>query len=155
MVIQDDNADEILMNLNRGHYLFEFTNEELYEILEKPDEWNYIDYKLAQKILKERGKDINENLLASLKEERVTELSKPERRYSFWIIVGYISSLLGGLLGLAIGWILWTMKKTLPNGERIYVYSESDRRHGKIMFMIGIIIFPIACLIAILNSINS
>ncbi len=153
--IQEEYADEILMNLNKDHYLFEFTNDELYEILEKPDEWNYIDYKLAQKILKDRGKNINEHLLKSLKQERITELSEPDKGDSLWIIIGYISALLGGFLGVTIGWIIWTMKKTLPNGEKIYVYSESDRKHGKIMLIIGIIIFPSACLIAILNRLNS
>jgi hypothetical protein len=53
---------------------------------------------------------------------------------------GYISAFLGGVIGIAIGLNLWTMKKTLPNGERVYVYNENDRNHGKIMTVVGIIV---------------
>ncbi len=145
----EDKALELLSNVNNDHYLFEFTNDELYEILAKPDEWNSFDYKLAQKILIDRGQNINDDLLKSLKQERLSELSKPDKGQGFWIIIGYISSLLGGFLGLIIGWFLMTMKKTLPNGEKVYVYSENDRKHGKRIFIIGLIIAPLAFLITI------
>lgn len=152
--VLDDIADELLVNINKDHYLFEFTNEELYEILTKSDEWNSFDYKLAQRILKERGQDINENLLKSLKQDRIAELSKPDKGQGAWIILGYIFSLLGGFLGLIIGWFLWTMKKTLPTGEKIYIYSENDRKHGKRIFIIGLIILPIVLLIKIWDKMN-
>jgi hypothetical protein len=152
--IQEDQADEILLNINKDHYLFEFTNEELHEILEKPDEWNPIDYKLAQKLLKERGQEVNENLLKSLKQERINELSKPEKGQGSWIIIGYIFSLLGGFLGILIGWFLWTLMKTLPTGEKIYLYSENDRKHGKRIFIIGMIVFPVALIIKFFDKLN-
>src|SRR5659263_763222 len=31
----DERADELLVNINKEHYLFEFTNDELYDILTK------------------------------------------------------------------------------------------------------------------------
>ena len=142
--ILDERADELLVNINKEYYLFEFTNDELYDILTKPDAWNSLDYKLAQQILKDRGQKIDEDLLKSLKQARITELSKPNKGQALWIIVGYIFSFTISIFGIIIGWYLWKMKKTLPSGEKIYVYSENDRRHGKWIFFIGIILWPIA-----------
>jgi hypothetical protein len=152
--VLDENADETLIHINKDHYLFDFTTEELFEILAKPDEWNALDYKLAQRILKDRNQNIDENLLKALKQERIKELSKPDKHQGKWIVIGYILSLMGGLLGIFIGWYLWTMKKTLPNGEKIYVYSENDRKHGRRIFVIGMVLFPTTLLIKVWDKLN-
>ena len=68
----NDKAEQLLKDINKDHYLFEFTDEELYEILLKPDEWNAFDYKLALIILRDRDQIINDDLLKSLiKEEGI------------------------------------------------------------------------------------
>jgi len=152
--ILDEKADELLVNINKQHYLFEFTNDELFDILTKPDAWNSLDYKLAQQILKDRGQDIDEDLLKSLIHARVAELSKPNKGQALWIIIGYIFSFTISIIGLIIGWNLWKMKKTLPSGEKIYVYSENDRIHGKWIFFIGIILWPIALCIKFFDKLN-
>jgi hypothetical protein len=149
--ILDDKADELLLSITKDHYLFEFTNEELLEILTKPDEWSTLDYKLSQQILRDRGQAIDEDYLKSLKEKRISKLSVPEKPQTVWIILGYIFSALGGLLGIFIGWSIWTMKKTLPDGEKLYIYSERDRRHGERIFVIGIIVLFSTILNYILN----
>ncbi|MCK8520443.1 hypothetical protein M0D21_02625 [Aquimarina sp. D1M17] len=148
--ILEQQAENLLNDIDKDYYLFEFTNEELYEILLKADEWNEFDYKLAQKILEDRGKSIDEELLNSLKTERLKQLAKPEGNQKPWIVVGYIFAIMGGFLGLIIGYFLWTSKKTLPNGQKVYSYSEKDRKHGKYLFYIGIIFFPIFFLIRFL-----
>lgn len=48
------------------------------------------------------------------------------------------------MLGIFIGWFLTTYKKTLPNGERVYEYNENDRKQGRRILFIGIVIFAIA-----------
>lgn len=139
LLLKDINLDSI----DESHYLFQFTNDELYDILAKPDEWSTLDYKLTQHLLTKRGETINEKLLASLKNKRLKNLSQPETNQQLWIVTGYILAFLGGFLGLLIGYILRTSKKTLPNGEKIYAYSKSDRLHGFYIFGIGLISTPI------------
>mgnify|MGYP000385321541 FL=1 len=63
----EQQAENIIDQVDKDYYLFDFTDEELYEILLKSDEWNEFDYTLAQKILSQRGKPINKSLLNSLK----------------------------------------------------------------------------------------
>jgi len=149
--ILEKESENILDEIDQDYYLLSFTNEELYEVLLKSDEWSVFDYKLAQKILTKRGKAIDLEMLTSLKKERLKILAKPEENQKPWIIAGYIFSLLGGGIGIVIGYSLWTSKKTLPNGERIYSYNTADRETGKTIFIIGLIVFSLALIIKILN----
>ncbi|WP_089372996.1 putative signal transducing protein [Dokdonia pacifica] len=145
----EKNAKNIINEIDRDYYLFDFTNEELYEILLKSDEWSAFDYTLAQNILLERGKPVDESLLNSLKNERLKDLAAPEGNQKPWIIAGYVFSFLGGFLGLIIGYFLWTSKKVLPNGQKVYSYAQKDRKHGKYIFYIGLILIPLALLIRV------
>lgn len=155
-------ADTVLKNetskyldeIDKDYYLFQFTNNELYEILLKSDEWGEFDYNLAQKILKDRGKSVDEDMLFSLKRQRLEELAKPEASQKGWIVVGYILTFLGGFFGVIIGYLIWTSQKTLPNGQRVYSYNESNRKQGKYIFIIGLIILPIVLIIRILNEVQ-
>ncbi len=142
----------MINEVDRDYYLFEFTDEELYEILLKSDEWSAFDYSLAQQILTDRGKSIDKNLLNSLKNERLKDLAKPEGNQKPWIIGGYTFAILGGFLGLIIGYFLWTSKKTLPNGQKVYSYSVNDRKHGKYIFYISLIIAPTAMLLRVVGQ---
>ena len=140
-------AQKQFSNLDPEYYLFSYSDEELYEIIVKPDEWNIFDYTLAQKILSDRDKPIDKALLVSLKKQRLNELSKPEENQKAWINVGYILALLGGFFGIVIGYMLWTQKKTLPNGNKVYSHKESDRKHGRRIVIIGVTIIIITLLI--------
>lgn len=136
-------SEKDLETVDKDYYLNQFTDEELFDILSRPDEWNFFDYQLSRKILYERGKEINDETIALLKKQRNRELAKPEEGQRSWIYAGYLFSLLGGLLGIFIGWHLGTFKKTLPNGTRVFGYSTADRRHGMRILVIGIVMFII------------
>jgi len=133
-IILGKNAEDIINEIDKDYYLFEFSDDELYEILVKSDVWSAFDYTLAQKLLKDRGKPVDDVLINSLKNKRLKDLSEPDGNQKYWIIGGYIFSILGGFLGLLIGYLIWTAKKTLPNGEKVYSHNENDRKHGKYIF---------------------
>jgi hypothetical protein len=136
-----DLSNKELEGVDRDHYLYDFTDQELFEILSKPDEWNELDYQLSKKILQERGKEVSNDTIQLLKTQRINELAKPDENHRSWMYAGYIFALLGGLLGVFIGWHLSTFKKTLPNGQRVYGYTENDREHGRRILIIGLIMF--------------
>ena len=139
-------ADELLLNayskhlneVDSNHYLLEFSNEELIDVLAKPDEWSQFDYLLAQKILKEKGQEISAAQIESLQNSRIKELSKPAESQTGLIIFAYILALLGGFLSIIIGWHLATHVKILPNGNKVAGFSNSDRVHGNRLFWLGI-----------------
>jgi hypothetical protein len=149
--ILNDIASKEVFDVDKTHYLFDFTDQELYDILSKPDEWSAFDYQLSQRILKERGKEINKEFLNSLRKTRIEDLAKPEEKQTNNVWVGYLFSLLGGLIGIAIGWNMMSSKKKLPNGEEIFSYQENDRKHGKRIMILGIVMLIILTFLRIIN----
>ena len=127
--------------LGKDHYLFDFSDDELLEILENYDEWSKTDFILAQKILNDRGKNITDEKVQELKDKKIAELRKPEKGHKGWLIFGFISAILGGLIGIFIGYHLFKFKKSIPNGEKVYAYDTETRRIGLRIFYIGLIAF--------------
>lgn len=124
-------------NVESDYYLFSFTDEELMDLVASADEWGYLDYQLALKILKDRGKEITPGVIDLLKSRRIKELEKPEHVPVYVLYLGYISAILGGLFGFVIGLAIAYHKKTLPNGQRIYAYRQQDRDHGTRMILLS------------------
>jgi hypothetical protein len=125
------------VEIDRDYYLLSFTDKELFELIASSDEWNPFDVSLAERLLKERGIEVSPEEIEIIKRKRIEELSKPEKSQRTYIIIGYITAILGGFLGIFIGWHLLTFKKTLPNGNRVYAYSDDDRKQGNRILVIG------------------
>jgi hypothetical protein len=138
-----DQAKEQLGEVPDDHYLLTFTDEELHDVVLKHDEWSDYDYLLARRLLEERGHSINDEEVKELRKQRLTELAKPEGSQRGWIIAGYIFALLGGFFGIITGYVLWTSRKTLPNGDVVHTYSKNDREQGKIIMILGLIMLPL------------
>jgi hypothetical protein len=134
------------------HYLYDFTNDELTDLVSKPDEWSEFDHLLAIKILKERGINITDQTIKQLNNNRIDELKQPEPSQSTWIVMGYLFALLGGVFGAFMGWHLSTSKKTLPNGEQVFSYAEADRANGKRIFYLSIVMLVAVVIIRIIRS---
>lgn len=136
--LEENLISKSLDNVNRDYYLFEFSDEELIEIVLKSEEWNKFDYLLAQKILKERGKEVNLDLIKAINKRRIDDLKTEEASPKWLIYIGYLFSVLGGFIGIFIGLYLMNYKKTLPNGETIYGFGTEDRKSGKNVFICSI-----------------
>ncbi len=140
-------SEQEVNTADKDHYLFRFTDQELFEIISKPDEWNEFDVQLSKRILGERGKVISQETIELLRTQRINDLSRPDEGQKNWIYAGYLFAMLGGLIGVFIGWHLSTYKKTLPNGQQIYGFKQADRRHGRRIFILGVINVVIALII--------
>ncbi|KOS06103.1 hypothetical protein AM493_08680 [Flavobacterium akiainvivens] len=136
----EEQAGKWIAELPEDYYLFSFTDEELFEVIQKKDEWSEIDYVLAKRLLAERGKQIDDKEVERKEMERLYELEKPEEVGIAWIIIGYFTALLGGLFGIFTGYMVYYSKKTLPNGERVFTYNRSNRQHAKIILLLGIVV---------------
>lgn len=152
-ILLDDHNAKLVDNIDKEYHLFLFSNAELMEIISEPDKWSELDKQLAKKILKERGVEISKNIEDALYEKRIKELSTKTSGNTIWTIVGYFSSLLGGILGIAIGLTLWKAHRTLPNGKKVYIYKDNDRIHGFNITIIGIIVFCIVIFIQIKHQV--
>jgi hypothetical protein len=129
--------------LEPDYYLFEFTDEELIDMLKKPDEWSLNDFHWAQEILKQRGKEPEKAQIEIWKKERLKFLSQPEDVTSRHINTAYFFCVLGGIIGIVMGRHINSFKKTLPNGQKVYNYTDESRKKG-----LSIALFGTVCLIA-------
>jgi len=149
--ILEKQAAETVDQIDTSHYLYQFSNEELFEILEKPDEWSDVDHLLAHKILKSRGAQITDEEVDGLKLLRNDELAQPEKASPFFILLGYAFALAGGLIGIFIGYYIYSTHKILSDGERLPMFDESSRVKGKIIMIVSIISFIAIGLIRLLT----
>ena len=47
-----------------------------------------------------------------------------------WLVAAYIFAILGGLLGIAFGVMIYSQKVNLTNGEKVHKYKDSHRQLG-------------------------
>ena len=129
--LEEELVKKDVENAEEDYHLFDYSDEELIEIVTKKEEWNKFDYLLALKILKQRGKEINPELLKVINKQRIESLSTQEESPTWLIIIGYASAFFAGFLGVFIGGYLMYYKKALPNGDKIYGFERKDRNHGQ------------------------
>jgi len=137
--LEDEANQQLASNVAPEYYLFSFSEEELFDILMKPDEWNSFDVTLASQLLQQRGRDISPDTMRLLRQNRIAELARPETSNRSWILAGYLFALMGGVFGLCIGWHLYFHRKRLPDGRSVMAFSEPDRRHGLRILVLGVL----------------
>lgn len=140
-----------LTGIPGDYYLYTFTNDELQEILAKPDEWGGFDYQLAQELLRQRGIEITKEETEYLKAERYKHIAQPEDEPAKNVVGYYIISILFFPVGIIIGWVWGYSKKQLPDGYKVYAYNERVRSHGQTIFLIAMILFSLTVLSKILG----
>lgn len=133
------------------YYLFHFTDKELLDIIRKQDEWGAFDVALAKQILEDRGIPITEEADAISTRQRIVELTQPEDAPLWMFIAGYVLAFIGGFGGFVMGRLL-SATKVLPNGQRVPVYTKSDYAHGRVIMVIGGLLFVTYILIAMQRS---
>lgn len=130
------------------HYLLDFTDMELFGILEQPDEWTIEDVALARKILRERGLNVSSEQIRRMKEERYQELRSGQKVKVHWMLI-YLVCIVAGLVlysplfllaGLAMGYYYWQDTSTDPDGRRYRTFEPVTRRWGRYIFIGGILI---------------
>jgi hypothetical protein len=154
---------------DNDYYLYDCSDEELMEIIDKPNEWDQHDLNLAKKILKKRGKEIQlqkNNVVRSIKadvpiQKKVKKpkprKSKPRKANKKWlakkikffksfalpersVLLGYLAAVLIAPLGIYIGWTMAYGKNIAPDGQVSYAYEEEKRGHGGKILIISLII---------------
>ncbi|MCC3158340.1 hypothetical protein LJ737_13915 [Hymenobacter sp. 15J16-1T3B] len=138
-VLQDEANAQLVAATGPEHYLFGFSNEELMDLLVHPDEWSRFDVLLAQRLLRERGQPVSPDTVRLLEQRRHAELNKPPEKQTAWVMLGYVSALLGGLLGLAIGWHLYAHRRRLTTGQLVPAFAAEERVHGLRIVALGVV----------------
>jgi|GEM_PF-1626736 len=66
------------------------------------------------------------------------------KKASAWLLViGWISAVLGGLVGIFIGAHIASAKATTGHGERAFRYDDYSRKQGIPMVVVGLMVFAL------------
>jgi hypothetical protein len=147
-------VDELLMNSIMendqqpigDYYLFSFSNDELIDVLKSPDEWNAFDMHWARKILASKGIELNEDELRHAKAKRIEELEKPWILDKLWLLCAFSLSVVAfwfihiyvAAAVIFISSYISFSKKTMPDGQRVMAFSDTDRLLGKVVLVAAI-----------------
>jgi hypothetical protein len=126
-------------NIDPQHPLLSFSIDELKDVVKNFDEWHPIDVKLAKHLLSQQNIVVETTEIKKQQTLKELESLKPEKS-------SYTFCLMGGFAGIGIALFLMTAKRTLPDGTKKYIYTNSDRRHGFYMLLAGAILFIITLL---------
>jgi len=141
-----ENLHTQVESVKNDHPFFSLSNDELFEIVLKPDQWSKDDHQLALNILDERRKEVDE-VTGVFNEQWLADFDKHERSHKPLIYAGYLFAILGGLIGILVGIHITTAKKTLPDAKRVLAYTIGDRQHGWQILIIGAMMFLLLILI--------
>lgn len=141
--IYSEKVSEEVEHLPEDYFLHDFNDKELIEILDQPENWDEFNIHAALKILRDRGVDMDPNVVEDIKIDQLLAQSKVEKISDVYIILFYCLAVVAGFLGMFVGNYLQTSRKTLRDGNVIFRYIEPDRKHGKRIFILGLIQFSI------------
>jgi len=119
--------------------LNEFNDEELLDVIKKPDEWSEEDSAMAQALLEKRGKHVSNEVVEAFRQKRLEEVRKPKFGGYFTIIIGYIFAFAGGIIGIFLAASLLG-KKRIFNGEKVNIYDKTTRINAIIYLTISILV---------------
>jgi len=142
-ILADELDTELINSIPTDYYLFEFSEDELKDLVKKGYEWSTFDVKLATKLLADKGIVVSQEELQLKQQEHIDLLDEPEEQNKWGIFFGYLFCFLGGFIGLVIALTFLNSKKTNSVGERIPRYSAKVRKHATYMLGLFALIFVV------------
>lgn len=137
------------------HFLNEYSNDELIELLKFQDEWGFSDVLISQKILQKRGLNYTDEDLNKFWHKRLEDIrsSKSLHEYEkallvFLLIATVIIYLMKSITisratyMIIIPWATYIFKwsKIDPEGKSFYVYDNNSREFSKLILKISVLI---------------
>ena len=134
-----------------NHYFKDFSNEELRDVLLKPEEWSSEDRAYSKLFLKQRGIKLDETEIQNQIDARLDEIRKGKKGNKIWMAIYFLITVFGSILflpiliiaGIGMGWYYWKGKDVDFMGHRYFVYEPETRKVENRIFIIGCIIMAV------------
>jgi hypothetical protein len=131
----------------KGHYLQDFSDEELKDVMCKPDEWNFDTTVIARYLLQQRGREYTSEQWAEMRARRFDELRKPKPGSRRWLISLFSMAIFGGffwhvlslLIAFPMAYYYWKDTSLDPQGQRYFTFDEKTRNLGRFIFVLTVL----------------
>jgi hypothetical protein len=122
------------------------TDQELLDIYVDSDDYQEEFVNQAYHELTKRGVSLEKSEKEKETKSRLSKelLGHDRKGNELYIILGFVSAVLGGLIGIIAGYTYSQSKKYAPSGESYYVYDKQTRDKGRAMMIIGIFAFLVS-----------
>jgi hypothetical protein len=127
--------DSLKVDLPKDHYLLQSSEEELIEIVTHSSEWSPFDVAHARNLLEKNG--VNTAELAEQQAVRIAGLKLGKPASKGLVFFGWLFAVLGGVIGIVIGYSLSKTKDKSADGE-FYRYDEDSRAWGEKILKVGV-----------------
>lgn len=91
LMLYEERIERMLREVEGDHYLFSYTDKELYEILLGSEDGSEFEYRLSKRLLQERGKSVDGEFLESLRKKKeqtiwknLNAIRKQGALWTFW-----------------------------------------------------------------------
>jgi hypothetical protein len=128
---------------------FEFKNHfagtpdaDLLKMYKQYDQYQHSFVEELENEMNKRGVDYGKIRVQNEHRKQVLSeiLDKGEPGNKTFIIIGFVSACLGGLLGIIAGYIYNQSKRTALSGERYFAYDQKTRDLGAAMMFVGLLV---------------
>ncbi|MFD2918349.1 hypothetical protein ACFS6H_01430 [Terrimonas rubra] len=135
----------IAATVGKDYYLYDFSDEQVLDVVNHKSEWGDLNYYVALEILVKRGIPYDKQLTNVLEEEAAAIVPQPAK--PFYLLLVYIILAVSfirpypyfSIGGLIVGLFLYGASKTLKNGTRISYYNPNTRKNGMIIIAVSIL----------------
>ena len=135
----EDKANSELDAIDKDYFIFEFSNDELRDVLINASEWSPLDLALANKLLKDRGDPFDKDELEKRREEKIAESASAREITQGRKTLGLIVALLFPLIGIIIALIYLLESKDDLSGKKAPKYGPTTKKHGRIVIIAALV----------------
>ncbi|MCB0661259.1 MAG: hypothetical protein KDC24_00860 [Saprospiraceae bacterium] len=138
------------------HYLYDFSTQELLNVVQDPQSWSLEDVVNAKMILEREGIPLDEEFLQAQQLERLEKLKAGKSPGQNWIKIYFAMAIFGPfihiiltLAALGMGLFYWKDKTISERGEKFFTFNRKGRTLGKWLFfaswlaLISFVVFKI------------
>jgi hypothetical protein len=154
----DQLVDQEMQNLIQSgeidlpeHFLTAYATDELWEVLRKPEDWNFDTRAIARYLLRSKGLDPSPEGIKAWQEARLHKLTTPQKVSKLEMILLLLFCLLGFLpqigvgLYISFGWLAmgfhqWQGVLSDPIAGRFFAFDPATRNRAMQLLILGLII---------------
>jgi hypothetical protein len=130
-----------------SHYLYDFSDEELIDVITQVEEWHPNDIILAKIILKNRGINITDSDISQRRKRHLTDLRKPKKGKPVLMIITFAACFIGAFmftwlilaLSLGMGYYYWKDTTIDPEGKKFWTFDTETRYIGILMMVLSVL----------------